>query len=254
VRTTNSMLFRARWVTALRPALRPRSTSGCDHGRGRPDHKADKAQARGLTDADRSRAISCVRRPHRRLDRPRRVAEERAGASNRSAYEGGGAMTKAPRSGDHPRHGAGASSPSPARGLHAQYSRRSTRSPNAGYDVSPRTSRLERRSGLPAGIGAATARVWPSTASGQFVGREPRCRLRAEVDGRGTAREPDGVVGPFNGCTDRTHNPCKLRGADTTYDLTPAARCGNMPDPAVDLAARQFPDRGTGGYPTSTCT
>ncbi len=236
------------WVTALRPSLRPAVDVGPITAEGVQLHKADLAQARGLTgkgqkvgaisgDVDHiADAIAAGELPA-----DVQVLQQAASYVN----DEGTAMLELV----HDLAPGAKLAYASTQDTTAQYVEAFHTLANAGVTMITEDIALDDEPAFQQGIGAATAEalakhgIWVSSSAGNLGNRHaPR------VTATGTGSGPDGAVGPFNGCPNAPDNVVKLRGADTTYDLNLLPGASILPTLQWSEPRAVYPTAGQGGF------
>jgi hypothetical protein len=235
------------WVTALRPSLRPQVDVGPITAEGVPLHRADIAQANGLTGAGQK--VGAISDDVDSLAASVAQGELPADVQvvKQAAYDGdeGTAMLEiihdlAP--------GAKLAFATTGETL-AEYVEAFHLLAAAGATLITEDIALDDEPAFQQGIGAATAEslaqhgIWVSSSAGNLGARHaPR------VSAVGTGRGPDGATGPFVGCPALPDNTVNLRGTDNTYNL-------NLLPGATFLGTLQwsepraiYPTEGQGGF------
>lgn len=236
------------WVTALRPSLRPAVDAGPITAEGVQLHKADKAQARGLT--GRGQKVGAISGDVDHLadavaagELPPDVQVLQQAAS----YEDdeGTAMLEI----IHDMAPGAKLAYASTQDTTAQYVEAFHTLANAGVTMIAEDIALDDEPAFQQGIGAATAEslakhgIWISSSAGNLGGRHaPR------VTAVGTGKGPDGVTGPFNGCPNAPDNVVKLRGADTSYDLNLLPGAAILPTLQWSEPRAVYPTAGQGGF------
>jgi hypothetical protein len=236
------------WVTALRPALRPAVDVGPVTAEGVQLHKADAAQARGLT--GKGQKIGVISGDVDHLadavaagELPSNVQVLRQAAEYTD--DEGTAMMEIIHDMAPDARLAFAST-----GVtNADYFEAFHILANAGVTMIAEDIALDDEPAFQQGLGAATAEalakrgIWVSSSAGNLGGRHaPR------VAAVGTGKGPDGVTGPFHGCPDAPDNVVKLRGDDTTYDLNLLPGAAVMPTLQWSEPRAIYPTAGQGGF------
>ncbi|MGW6282887.1 S8 family serine peptidase [Kribbella sp. NPDC055071] len=236
------------WVTALRPSLRPAVDVGPTTAESVQLHKADQAQARGIT--GRGQKVGAISGDVDHLADSIAAGELPADVQvvqRASSYDDdeGTAMMEiihdiAP--------GAKLAFAS-TQDTTAQYVQAFHDLAAAGVSMIAEDIALDDEPAFQQGIGAATAEslakhgIWISSSAGNLGNRHaPR------VTATGTGKGPDGVTGPFNGCPNAPDNVVALRGADTTYDLNLLPGAAFMPTLQWSEPRAVFPTAGQGGF------
>jgi hypothetical protein len=235
------------WVTTLRPSLRPAVDVGPITAEGVPLHRADVAQAKGLTGAGQK--VGAISDDVDSLAYSVGQGELPADVQvvKQAAYDGdeGTAMLEivhdlAP--------GARLAFATTGETL-ADYVDAFRLLAAAGATLITEDIALDDEPAFQQGIGAATAEslaqhgIWVSSSAGNLGARHaPR------VSAVGTGRGPDGATGPFVNCPNAPDNLVNLRGADNTYNL-------NLLPGATFLGTLQwsepraiYPTAGQGGF------
>jgi hypothetical protein len=235
------------WVTALRPSLRPAVDAGAITAEGVQMHKADKAQARGLT--GRGQKVGAISGDVDHIADSIAAGElpKNVQVLQQAAYDDdeGTAMLEI----IHDMAPGAKLAFASTQDTTAQYVEAFHTLANAGVTMIAEDIALDDEPVFQQGIGAATAEglakhgIWVSSSAGNLGGRHaPR------VQAAGTGKGPDGVVGPFNGCPNAPDNVVKLRGADTTYDLNLLPGAAILPTLQWSEPRAVFPTAGQGGF------
>jgi hypothetical protein len=235
------------WVTALRPSLRPAVDVGPVTAEGVQLHKADLAQARGLT--GRGQKVGAISGDVDHLAESVAQGELPADVQvlRQATYndDEGTAMLEIIHDLAPDAKLAYAST----RDTTAEYVEAFHELAAAGVTMIAEDIALDDEPAFQQGIGAATAEglakhgIWVSSSAGNLGGRHaPR------VTATGTGSGPDGAVGPFTGCPNAPDNVVKLRGADTTYDLNLLPGATIMPTLQWSEPRAVFPTAGQGGF------
>lgn len=235
------------WVSALRPSLRPAVDVGPINAESVQLHKADKAQARGLT--GKGQKIGAISGDVDHLAESIAQGELPADVQvlRQAAYDDdeGTAMLEIIHDIAPQAKLAYAST----RDTTAEYVEAFHELANAGVTMIAEDIALDDDPAFQQGIGAATAEklaahgIWVSSSAGNLGGRHaPR------VTATGTGSGPDGVVGPFTGCPNAPDNVVKLRGEDTTYNLNLLPGATVMPTLQWSEPRAVFPTAGQGGF------
>ncbi|MEU4286977.1 hypothetical protein AB0E63_02045 [Kribbella sp. NPDC026596] len=235
------------WVAALRPSLRPAVDVGPITAEGVQVHKADKAQARGLT--GRGQKVGAISGDVDHLadsiaqgELPKNVQ-----VLSQADYEDdeGTAMLEI----IHDMAPGAKLAYASTRDTLAQYVEAFHDLAAAGVTMIAEDIAFDDEPAFQQGIGAATAEglakhgIWVSSSAGNLGGRHaPR------VTATGTGSGPDGVVGPFTGCPNAPDNVVKLRGADTTYDLNLLPGAAILPTLQWSEPRAIYPTAGQGGF------
>jgi hypothetical protein len=235
------------WVSALRPSLRPAVDVGPITSEGVPLHRADVAQANGLTGAGQKVGAISDDVDHLADSVAQGELPADVQVVKQAAYDGdeGTAMLEiihdiAP--------GAKLAFATTGETL-ADYVSAFHDLAAAGATLITEDIALDDEPAFQQGIGAATAEslaqhgIWVSSSAGNLGARHaPR------VSAVGTGRGPDGATGPFVGCPTAPDNTVNLRGTDNTYNL-------NLLPGATFLGTLQwsepraiFPTEGQGGF------
>lgn len=236
------------WVTALRPALRPAVDVGPVTAEGVQLHKADQAQARGLT--GRGQKIGVISGDVDHLadavaagELPSNVQVLRQAAEYTN--DEGTAMMEIIHDMAPDARLAFASTVV----TNADYFEAFHILADAGVTMIAEDIALDDEPAFQQGLGAATAEalakhgIWVSSSAGNLGGRHaPR------VAAVGTGKGPDGVTGPFNGCPDAPDNVVKLRGDDTTYNLNLLPGAAILPTLQWSEPRAIYPTAGQGGF------
>ncbi|TDU90670.1 hypothetical protein EV138_4262 [Kribbella voronezhensis] len=235
------------WVTAMRPSLRPAVDVGPVTTEGLQLHKADVAQARGLT--GRGQKIGAISGDVDHLAES--VAQGELPADVQVLRQGdydddeGTAMLEIIHDLAPQAKLAFAST----RDTTADYVEAFHVLANAGVTMIAEDIALDDDPAFQQGIGAATAEglakhgIFVSSSAGNLGGRHaPR------VTAVGTGSGPDGAVGPFTGCPNAPDNVVKLRGDDTTYNLNLLPGATVMPTLQWSEPRAVFPTAGQGGF------
>ena len=235
------------WVTALRPSLRPAVDVGPITAEGVALHKADKAQARGLT--GRGQKIGAISGDVDHLAESVAQGELPANVQvlRQAEYvdDEGTAMLEI----IHDMAPQAKLAYASTRDTTAEYVEAFHELAAAGVTMIAEDIALDDDPVFQQGIGAATAEglakhgIWVSSSAGNLGNRHaPR------VTATGTGSGPDGAVGPFTGCPNAPDNVVKLRGADTTYDLNLLPGATVMPTLQWSEPRAVFPTAGQGGF------
>jgi hypothetical protein len=235
------------WVTALRPSLRPAVDVGPITAEGVPLHKADKAQARGLT--GRGQKVGAISGDVDHLADSIAAGElpKNVQVLRQAEYEDdeGTAMLEI----IHDMAPGAKLAYASTRDTTAEYVEAFHVLAAAGVTMIAEDIALDDEPVFQQGIGAATAEglakhgIWVSSSAGNLGGRHaPR------VTANGTGSGPDGVTGPFNGCPNAPDNVVKLRGADTTYDLNLLPGAAILPTLQWSEPRAVYPTAGQGGF------
>ncbi|MEU8227718.1 S8 family serine peptidase [Kribbella sp. NPDC048915] len=236
------------WVTALRPALRPVVDVGPITAEAVPMHKADRAQARGLT--GRGQKIGAISGDVDHLEDavaqgelPKDVQVLQRAAS----YEDdeGTAMLEI----IHDVAPGAKLAYASTQDTTAQYVEAFHTLAAAGVTMIAEDIAIDDEPVFQQGIGAATAEslarhgIWVSSSAGNLGNRHaPR------VQAVGTGSGPDGVTGPFNGCPNAPDNVVRLRGSDTTYNLNLLPGAAILPTLQWSEPRAVYPTAGQGGF------
>ncbi|TCM51692.1 S8 family serine peptidase [Kribbella sp. VKM Ac-2568] len=235
------------WVTALRPSLRPAVDVGPITAEGVQLHKADVAQARGLT--GRGQKIGAISGDVDHLAESVAQGELPANVQvlRQAEYvdDEGTAMLEI----IHDMAPQAKLAYASTRDTTAEYVEAFHELAAAGVTMIAEDIALDDDPVFQQGIGAATAEglakhgIWVSSSAGNLGNRHaPR------VTATGTGSGPDGAVGPFTGCPNAPDNVVKLRGADTTYDLNLLPGATVMPTLQWSEPRAVFPTAGQGGF------
>ncbi len=235
------------WVTALRPSLRPAIDVGPITAEGVPLHKADVAQARGLT--GRGQKVGAISGDVDHLADSIAAGELPADVQvlRQATYDNdeGTAMLEIIHDLAPDAKLAYAST----RDTTAEYVEAFHLLAAAGVTVIAEDIALDDEPVFQQGIGAATAEelakhgIWVSSSAGNLGARHaPR------VTATGTGSGPDGVTGPFNGCPNAPDNVVQLRGTDTTYDLNLLPGATILPTLQWSEPRAVYPTAGQGGF------
>jgi len=235
------------WVTALRPSLRPAVDAGPVTAEGVQLHKADLAQARGLS--GRGQKIGAISGDVDHLADSVAQGELPANVQvlRQAAYDDdeGTAMLEI----IHDLAPQAKLAYASTRDTTAEYVEAFHELAAAGVTMIAEDIALDDDPVFQQGIGAATAEglakhgIWVSSSAGNLGNRHaPR------VTATGTGSGPDGAVGPFTGCPNAPDNVVKLRGADTTYDLNLLPGATVMPTLQWSEPRAVFPTAGQGGF------
>jgi hypothetical protein len=235
------------WVSALRPALRPAVDVGPTTAEGVQLHRADKAQARGLT--GRGQKIGVIS-----LDADHLADAVAAGelppdvqVLQQGSYvnDEGTAMMEI----IHDLAPGAKLAFASTLDTNADYFEAFHVLANAGVTMIAEDIALDDEPVFQQGLGAATAEalarhgIWVSSSSGNLgTSHAPR------VTAVGTGKGPDGVTGPYTGCPKDPGNVVKLRGSDTTYDLSLQPGAGIMPTLQWSEPRAIYPTAGQGGF------
>jgi hypothetical protein len=235
------------WVSALRPSLRPAVDVGPVEAESVKLHKADLAQAGGLT--GKGQKIGAISGDVDHLAESVAQGELPADVQvlRQAAYDDdeGTAMLEIIHDIAPQAKLAYAST----RDTTAEYVEAFHELANAGVTMIAEDIALDDDPAFQQGIGAATAEglaahgIWVSSSAGNLGGRHaPR------VTAIGTGTGADGAVGPFTGCPNAVDNVVKLRGDDTTYDLRLLPGATVMPTLQWSEPRAVFPTAGQGGF------
>jgi hypothetical protein len=235
------------WVSALRPSLRPAVDAGPIEAESVQLHKADLAQARGLT--GKGQKVGAISGDVDHLAESIAQGELPADVQvlRQAAYDDdeGTAMLEIIHDLAPDAKLAYAST----RDTTAEYVEAFHELANAGVTMIAEDIALDDEPAFQQGIGAATAEglaahgIWVSSSAGNLGGRHaPR------VAAVGTGKGADGAVGPFTGCPNAVDNVVKLRGDDTTYDLNLLPGATVMPTLQWSEPRAVFPTAGQGGF------
>lgn len=235
------------WVTALRPSLRPAVDVGPITAEGVQLHKADAAQARGLT--GRGQKIGAISGDVDHLAESVAQGELPANVQvlRQAEYvdDEGTAMLEI----IHDMAPQAKLAYASTRDTTAEYVEAFHELAAAGVTMIAEDIALDDDPVFQRGIGAATAEglakhgIWVSSSAGNLGNRHaPR------VTATGTGSGPDGAVGPFTGCPNAPDNVVKLRGADTTYDLNLLPGAAILPTLQWSEPRAVFPTAGQGGF------
>lgn len=235
------------WVTALRPSLRPAVDVGPITAEGVQLHKADAAQARGLT--GRGQKIGAISGDVDHLAESVAQGELPANVQvlRQAEYvdDEGTAMLEI----IHDMAPQAKLAYASTRDTTAEYVEAFHELAAAGVTMIAEDIALDDDPVFQQGIGAATAEglakhgIWVSSSAGNLGNRHaPR------VTATGTGSGPDGAVGPFTGCPNAPDNVVKLRGADTTYDLNLLPGAAILPTLQWSEPRAVFPTAGQGGF------
>jgi hypothetical protein len=236
------------WVTALRPALRPAVDVGPVTAEGVQLHKADKAQARGLTGKGQKIGVISGDVDHLadavaagELPSNVQVLQQASEYTN----DEGTAMLEIIHDMAPKASLAFASTLT----TNADYFEAFHLLANAGVTMIAEDIALDDEPAFQQGLGAATAEalarhgIWVSSSAGNLGTRHaPR------VAAVGTGKGPDGVTGPFNGCPNAPDNVVKLRGNDTSYDLNLLPGAAILPTLQWSEPRAIYPTAGQGGF------
>ncbi|MEV6410637.1 hypothetical protein [Kribbella sp. NPDC051718] len=235
------------WVSALRPSLRPAVDVGPIEAESVQLHKADLAQASGLT--GKGQKVGAISGDVDHLAESVAQGELPADVQvlRQAAYDDdeGTAMLEIIHDIAPQAKLAYAST----RDTTAEYVEAFHELANAGVTMIAEDIALDDEPAFQQGIGAATAEglaqhgIWVSSSAGNLGGRHaPR------VTAIGTGKGADGAVGPFTGCPNAVDNVVKLRGDDTTYDLNLLPGATVMPTLQWSEPRAVFPTAGQGGF------
>jgi hypothetical protein len=235
------------WVTALRPSLRPAVDVGPITAEGVQLHKADVAQAHGLT--GRGQKVGAISGDVDHLADSVKQGELPANVQvlAQAAYDDdeGTAMLEI----IHDMAPGAKLAFASTRDTTAEYVEAFHLLANAGVTMIAEDIALDDEPVFQQGIGAATAEglakhgIWISSSAGNLGGRHaPR------VTATGTGAGPDGVTGPFSGCPNAPDNVVQLRGSDTTYDLNLLPGATVMPTLQWSEPRAVYPTAGQGGF------
>ncbi|TDW17330.1 hypothetical protein [Kribbella kalugense] len=236
------------WVTALRPSLRPQVDVGPVTAEGVQLHKADLAQARGLT--GRGQKVGAISGDVDHIADAIAAGELPADVQvlqQAASYvdDEGTAMLEI----IHDLAPGAKLAYASTQDTTAQYVEAFHTLANAGVSMIAEDIALDDEPVFQQGIGAATAEglakhgIWVSSSAGNLGNRHaPR------VAAVGTGKGPDGATGPFNGCPDAPDNVVKLRGDDTSYDLNLLPGASVMPTLQWSEPRAVYPTAGQGGF------
>jgi hypothetical protein len=235
------------WVTAMRPSLRPAVDVGPVTTEGVQLHKADLAQAHGLT--GRGQKIGAISGDVDHLADSVAQGELPADVQvlRQADYadDEGTAMLEI----IHDLAPQAKLAYASTRDTTADYVDAFHVLANAGVTMIAEDIALDDEPAFQQGIGAATAEglakhgIFVSSSAGNLGGRHaPR------VTATGTGAGPDGVVGPFTGCPNAPDNVVKLRGEDTTYNLNLLPGATVMPTLQWSEPRAVYPTAGQGGF------
>ncbi|MFI5690677.1 hypothetical protein ACIA58_02465 [Kribbella sp. NPDC051586] len=236
------------WVTALRPSLRPAVDVGPITAEGVQLHKADKAQARGLT--GKGQKIGVISGDVDHLADSVAAGELPAGIQvlqQSASYEddeGTGMMEII-----HDMAPGAKLAFASTLDTNADYFEAFHVLANAGVTMIAEDIALDDEPVFQQGLGATTAEtlarhgIWVSSSAGNLGTRHgPR------MTATGTGAGPDGVTGPFTGCPTAPDNVVKLRGSDTSYDLTLQPGAALLPTLQWSEPRAIYPTAGQGGF------
>jgi subtilase family protein len=235
------------WVSALRPSLRPSADVGPVTAEGLQLHRADRAQARGLT--GRGQKIGALSLDVDNLadsvaqgELPADVQVLRQGSYD---DDEGTAMLEVIHDIAPGAKLAFASS----RDTVAEHVEAFHLLANAGVTMIAEDLAWDDEPAFQQGVAAATAEalarhgIWVSSSSGNQATRHgPR------VTATGTGAGADGTTGPFTGCPNAPDNVVRLRGTDTTYDLNLLPGATVLPTLQWSEPRAIFPTPGRGGF------
>lgn len=236
------------WVTALRPSLRPQIDVGPVTAEGVRLHKADLAQARGLT--GRGQKVGAISGDVDHIADAIAAGELPADVQvlqQAASYvdDEGTAMLEI----IHDLAPGAKLAYASTQDTTAQYVEAFHTLANAGVSMIAEDIALDDEPVFQQGIGAATAEglakhgIWVSSSAGNLGNRHaPR------VAAVGTGKGPDGVTGPFNGCPDAPDNVVQLRGDDTSYDLNLLPGASILPTLQWSEPRAVYPTAGQGGF------
>lgn len=236
------------WVTALRPSLRPQVDVGPVTTEGLQLHKADKAQARGLTGKGQkigaiSGDVDHLAESVARGELPPDVQVVRT--SDTYEDDEGTAMLEI----IHDLAPGAKLAYASTRDTNAEYFEAFHELAAAGVTMIAEDIALDDEPVFQQGQGAAIAEslarhgVFVSSSAGNLGGRHaPR------VTANGTGAGPDGVTGTFSGCPNAPDNVVKLRGEDTTYDLNLLPGAAILPTLQWSEPRAIYPTPGQGGF------
>ncbi|WP_329003735.1 hypothetical protein OHA18_10385 [Kribbella sp. NBC_00709] len=236
------------WVTALRPSLRPQVDVGPVTAEGVQLHKADLAQARGLT--GRGQKVGAISGDVDHIadaiaagELPADVQVLQQAASY--VNDEGTAMLEI----IHDLAPGAKLAYASTQDTTAQYVEAFHTLANAGVSMIAEDIALDDEPVFQQGIGAATAEglakhgIWISSSAGNLGNRHaPR------VAAVGTGKGPDGVAGPYSGCPANPDNVVKLRGDDTSYDLNLLPGASILPTLQWSEPRAVYPTAGQGGF------
>ena len=236
------------WVTALRPSLRPQVDVGPVTAEGLTLHKADQAQARGLTGKGQkvgaiSGDVDHLAESVARGELPPDVQVVRT--ADTYDDDEGTAMLEI----IHDLAPGAKLAYASTRDTNAEYFEAFHELAAAGVTMIAEDIALDDEPVFQQGQGAAIAEslarhgIWVSSSAGNLGGRHaPR------VTANGTGAGPDGVTGSFSGCPANPDNVVKLRGEDTTYDLNLLAGAAILPTLQWSEPRAIYPTAGQGGF------
>jgi hypothetical protein len=235
------------WVSALRPTLRPQVDVGPVTAEAVQLHKADQAQAAGLT--GRGQKIGAISGDvdHLAESVARGELPPDVQVLRQADYtdDEGTAMLEIIHDMAPDAKLAYAST----RNSNAEYVEAFHVLAAAGVTMIAEDIALDDEPVFQQGIGAATAEalarhgIWVSSSSGNLATRHaPR------VQAAGTGAGPGGVTGPFTDCPTDPDNVVKLRGDDTTYNLTLAPGATILPTLQWSEPRAIYPTAGQGGF------
>ncbi|MER7248646.1 hypothetical protein [Kribbella sp. NPDC000426] len=236
------------WVTALRPSLRPQVDVGPVTAESVKLHKADLAQARGLTGKGQkvgaiSGDVDNIAAAIAQGELPPDVQVLQQAASY--VDDEGTAMLEI----IHDMAPGAKLAYASTQDTTAQYVEAFHTLANAGVTMIAEDIALDDEPAFQQGIGAATAEslarhgIWISSSAGNLGGRHaPR------VAAVGTGKGADGATGPYTGCPLDPDNVVKLRGDDTSYDLNLLPGASILPTLQWSEPRAVFPTAGQGGF------
>ncbi|RZU19783.1 subtilase family protein [Kribbella rubisoli] len=236
------------WVTALRPSLRPAVDVGPVTAEAVQLHKADKAQARGLSGKGQkvgaiSGDVDHIAAAIAQGELPADVQVLQQAASY--VDDEGTAMLEI----IHDLAPGAKLAYASTQDTTAQYVEAFHTLANAGVTMIAEDIALDDEPAFQQGIGAATAEglakhgIWISSSAGNLGGRHaPR------VAAVGTGKGADGAAGPYTGCPLAPDNVVKLRGDDTSYDLNLLPGASILPTLQWSEPRAVFPTAGQGGF------
>ncbi len=235
------------WVTALRPTLRPQVDVGPVTTEGLTLHKADQAQAAGLTGKGQKIGAISGDVDHLADSVARGELPPDVQVLRQADYtdDEGTAMLEI----IHDMAPGAKLAYASTRNSNAEYVEAFHVLAAAGVTMIAEDIALDDEPVFQQGIGAATAEelakhgIWVSSSAGNLATRHgPR------VPAVGTGAGPGGVTGPFTDCPTDPDNVVKLRGDDTTYNLTLGPGATIMPTLQWSEPRAIYPTAGQGGF------
>jgi len=235
------------WVAALRPSLRPAVDVGPITAEGVQLHKADQAQARGLS--GRGQKVGAISGDVDHLADSIAAGELPPDVQvlQQAAYDNdeGTAMLEI----IHDLAPGAKLAYASTRDTTAEYVEAFHELAAAGVTMIAEDIALDDEPAFQQGIGAATAEklaahgIWVSSSAGNLGNRHaPR------VTAKGTGSGTDGATGPFTGCPNAPDNVVQLRGADTSYDLNLLPGAAILPTLQWSEPRAVYPTAGQGGF------